>query len=291
VTWQGLAYLCAVYIVWGSTYLGIRIAVRDGAGFPPFTLGSLRAIVAGTILLTITWLLRQRMRPTRGELGVLVISGVLLWVGGNGLVAWAEQRADSGYAAVVVGSTPIWVAAMDALLDHRRPSTLVLLALLLGLAGVVLLSVPAVQGGTPLDLPAIAALFGASLTWAMGSVLQRRRPVGLGPWVSSAYQLLFGGLGFIPFILLLHEPLPPHPTTEAWLAWAYLVVFGSLIGFSSYIQVLHRLPTTIAMTYSYVNPVIAVLLGWLLLREPLTALTVSGVALVLLGVAGVYRAR
>jgi drug/metabolite transporter (DMT)-like permease len=290
VTWQGLAYLAAVYVVWGSTYLAIRVAVRDGSGFPPMTMASMRAIVAGTILLGITALLGARIRPTRGELGVLAISGILLWVGGNGLVAWAEQRADSGYAAVVVGSTPIWVAILEASLDRRRPSLNLLWSLALGLGGVGLLSVPAWEHGSSLDLPTMLALLGASLTWAIGSLLQRRRPVSLGPWVSSAYQLILGGLGFLPLIVLLHEPLP-RPAPEAWLAWGYLVTFGSLIGFSSYIQVLHRLPTRIAMTYSYVNPVIAVLLGWVLLREPLTPWTLGGVALVLLGVAGVYRSR
>jgi drug/metabolite transporter (DMT)-like permease len=290
VNWQGLAFLLVVYVVWGSTYLGIRVAVRDGSGFPPFTMGATRAFVAGGVLLLVTALLRQRIRPTRTELWVLFVSGVLLWAGGNGLVAWAEQRADSGYAAVVVGSTPIWVAAIEAVLDRRRPSTMLIAALLLGLIGVAFLSVPALEQGSRIDAPTVVALFTASATWALGSVLQRRRRVTLGPWVSAAYQMLFGGVGYLPLIVLNHEPIP-HPTPDAWLAWAYLVVFGSLVGFSSYVQVLHRLPTRLAMTYSYVNPVIAVLLGTVLLSEPLSAWTLAGVTLVLLGVAGVYRAR
>src|SRR5687768_10949982 len=118
VTWQGLAYLLVVYLVWGSTYLAIRVAVREGSGFPPFTMSALRVLVAGLALLAFCRLRDLRVRLTREELWVLAVSGLALWFGGNGLVAWAEQRADSGYAAILVGTTPIFVALIESRLDR-----------------------------------------------------------------------------------------------------------------------------------------------------------------------------
>ena len=124
VTGEGLAYLFAVYFIWGSTYLAIRVAVRDGSGFPPFTMGAMRMLAASILLFLWAVLRRQGMRPSRRDLGVLVASGLLLWVGGNGLVVWAEQRAASGYAALLIGTTPIWAAIIESVLDRRAPSRL-----------------------------------------------------------------------------------------------------------------------------------------------------------------------
>jgi drug/metabolite transporter (DMT)-like permease len=283
-----VGYLLVVYVVWGSTYLAIRVAVREGAGFPPFTMAAMRTLLAAAVLLGAGRLLGQRLRLSQREAVVLAASGLLLWLGGNGLVVWAEQHADSGYAAVVVGSTPIWVATIEGLLDRQPPSWLLVVSLGLGLAGVAVLS--GLSRTAQVDLSALAALLGAALTWSAGTVLQRRRPVEVAAAVSSGYQLLFGGLGFAGLVLLTGEPRP-QPTPEAWLAWLYLVVFGSLIAFTAYVLVLRKLPGSIAMTYSYVNPVIAVLLGALLLAEPVTLATLLGVGLVLLGVGGVYRTR
>ena len=288
--WAGLVYLLVVYVVWGSTYLGIRIAVREGTGFPPFTMAAMRGIAAGCLLLLWAAATRKQLRLSRGEALVLAASGALLWVGGNGLVVWAEQRADSGYAALVVGSAPIWVAMMESLLDRRLPSLLLVGSLLTGLAGVGLLTAPALAAGLAVDVGVAGALVLAAVTWGAGSILQRRRPAAAPPLVTAAYQLLFGGVGLGLVALLAREPTP-QPTTEAWLAWGYLVVIGSLLGFTSYVQALHLLPTNVIMTYAYVNPVIAVLLGWLVLHEPITLWTLGGMALVLLGVAGVFRDR
>lgn len=260
--------------------------MREGSGFPPFTMAAMRTLVAGAILLLASGALRHRLRLTRAELGVLIASGTLLWLGGNGLVVWAEQHAGSGYAAVIVGSTPIWVAIITALLDRRAPSWLLVASLVLGLLGVAILS--GLGASSQVDVAALAALLGASLTWSLGTVLQRRRPVGVSAQVSSAYQLLFGGVGFVVLRVLTGEPTP-HPTPEAWLAWGYLVVFGSLLAFTAFIAMLRLLPANLAMTYSYVNPAVAVLLGWLLLGEPLSVWTFVGVGLVLVGVGGVYR--
>lgn len=288
--WTDYTYLLLVYLVWGSTYLAIRIAVREGSGFPPFTMTGMRTVAAGGLLLLWTAATGQRVRLSRREMLTLAASGGLLWTGGNGLVVWAEQWAASGYAALVVASAPIWAALLESLFERKLPTALLVGALLVGLAGVGLLSVPADAAGAPLEVASLVALLLAALTWSVGSVLQRRHPVGVSPLVSAGYQMLFGSVGLLLAALLTGEPRPT-PTPEAWLAWAYLLGVGSLVGFTAYVQALHRLPMAIAMTYAYVNPVIAVALGWLILGESITLWTVSGMALVLLGVAGVFRDR
>jgi len=286
---SGLLHLLVIYIIWGSTYLAIRVAVREGSGFPPFTMGALRTLIGGGILFLLAALRRHRLRPTRFELQILIASGLLLWLGGNGLVTWAETRADSGYAALIIATIPIWIAIIEAVVDRRVPPPLLIASLLVGLLGIGVLSAPHLAGGDSRDLAALGALLLAPLSWALGTVLQRRRPVGVAPQVSASYQQLFGGLGFATVALLLREPAPT-PTREAVVAWLYLVIMGSVIAFSSYVAALQLLPTRVVATYAYVNPVIAVLLGAVILDEPVTASTLVGTALVLAGVAGVFRA-
>lgn len=286
--WVGLLHLLVIYVVWGSTYLAIRVAVREGAGFPPFTLGALRLLVAGGLLMLGVAVARLPLRLSRQDFTVLVLSGILLWIGGNGLIMWAEQRADSGYAALLVSSTPIWVAVIEALLDRKMPSTLLIASLLTGFAGIGLLAGPVLFTGDPADALSVLALLVAPLSWGLGTMLMQRRPVRLNPFVTSGYQQLFGGLGFAVVAVALGEPAPT-PTPEAWWAWGYLVVVGSLFAFTSFLLAVRMLPTSIVMTYAYVNPVVAVFLGWLILHEPVNVWTIAGTTLVLLGVAGVFR--
>ena len=283
-------HLGIVYLVWGSTYLAIRVAVREGSGFPPFSMGASRVILAGLLLLGWAALSRKRVRLTGRELLVLGGSGLLLWSVGNGLVLWAEQRADSSLAALMVGTTPIWAVLIEAALDRRRPSPLLLAGLFSGLLGIGLLSAPVLAGGVRADVLSVVALALAAIAWAMGSVLQNRNPVDLSLRVSSGYQHLAGGMGFLVLVLLMREPLP-RPQPQALAAWGYLLVFGSLIAFTSYVQTLRKLPMSIATTNAFVNPVIAVILGAALLQEPITPWKVSGAALVLLAVAGAFRDR
>jgi drug/metabolite transporter (DMT)-like permease len=286
----GLLNLFVVYIVWGSTYLAIRVAVRDGSGFTPFIMGASRAISGGVLLLAWSALRRKRIKPDRQELVTLLFSGLLLWLGGNGLVNWAEQRADSGLAALIIAATPIWVAIVTALVDRELPTLKMVAALLVGFAGMTVLSVPTLTSGVRSDFWSIVALLGAGLSWGAGSVLQSRKPVRLDVVVSAGYQQFFGGIGLLFMALLLKEPIP-NPVREAWMAWGYLLVFGSLLAFTSFVRALQLLPTKIVMTYPYVNPVIAVFLGWLILDETVSVWTFGGAALVLLGVAGVFRER
>ena len=287
---SGLIHLLVIYVVWGSTYLGIRLAVREGSGFPPFTMAALRVFVAALILLIWARLSRERLRLTRGEWVVMAGSGLLLWTGGNGLVTWGEQHADSGLAALLVASMPIFAALIEAALDRRRPSVLLMGSLLLGLIGVAALSAPVLMQGTSAETWAVAALLAAPLSWAAGSIwVQRRRP-DLGPLTVAATQQICGGVGFLILIFLTREPRPT-PTPEAWGAWAYLMLFGSVIAFSSFVRALRMLPVNVVMTYAYANPVIAVLLGWWILGEKVTGWTAVGAVLVVAGVAGVFRDR
>ena len=286
----GLFHLLVVYIVWGSTYLAIRYAVREGSGFPPFTMSGMRVIGAGAILLAWAAIRRKPLRLSRTELSTLAVSGLLLWPAANGLVVWSEMRADSGYAALLVGAMPIWAAILTSIVDRRMPSLLLIVSLLVGFAGIGVLSAPVLAKGARADVLSTIALLVAPISWSIGSLLQQRRPVRVSADVSSGYLMLFGGAGFIVAALLLREP-PPNPVPSAWAAWAYLLVFGSLLGFTSFVKALQLLPTNIVMTYAYVNPVIAVLLGWIFLREPVTLSTLGGTALILAGVAGVFRAR
>lgn len=290
ITPVGLLNLLVVYIFWGSTYLAIRVAVREGAGIPPFTLGLVRLLLAGVLLLAWSVLRGKRVRLSRQEVLVLGGSGLLLWTAGNGMVVWAEQRVDSLLTALLVASVPMWTAVMESLLDRRLPSLRLAISLVVGFAGTALLTLPTLRNGVRSDVISIGVILLASASWTAGTVLQSRRPVKLTPLVSAAYQQIFGGLGFLVLVLLVREP-KPTPTTEAWIAWGYLVVFGSIVAFSSYVRVLRLLPTSIAMTYAYVNPVIAVILGATLLGEAVTSTTIVGAALVLLGVAGVFRSR
>ena len=285
---KGLANLVIVYVIWGSTYLAIRLAVREGAGIPPFTLGAIRTFVAGGALLAWAVLRGMRVRLRRSEVVTLAIAGILMWVGGNGMVNWGEQRADSSYAALLVASVPIWTAFIQAALDRRRPSWSLVAALLIGFAGVGLLTAPRLASAGTADALSIGALLIAPVSWAIGTVLQLRRPVGVTPLVGAGYLHLFGAVGFILLALLTREPLP-SPTIEAWGALGYLIVAGSIVSFTSYIRALHALPTSVAMTYAYVNPVIAVILGAILLREPITPPILGGMALILIGVWGVFR--
>ena len=288
ITPAGLLNLFVVYFVWGSTYLAIRIGIRSGSGFQPFWFGGLRVLAAGSILLLIGLIRGKELRPSKMDLKVLIASGFLLWIGGNGLVVLAEQRIDSGLAALVVASTPIWVALFESILDKKIPSLLLIGSLIVGFSGIIILSLPLLTSGVRADILSIFAVLLASFSWSSGLVLQTRQPVSLSRGVSSGYQQLFGGMFFALIAFIVREPLPV-PTTEAWLAWGYLVLFGSILAFTAFVSALQILPTSLVTTYAYVNPVIAVLLGWMILRESITPWTIIGGVFVLAGVTGIFR--
>jgi drug/metabolite transporter (DMT)-like permease len=284
---NGLFHLAVVYVVWGSTYLAIRIAV-GGGGWGPFWLGAARTVLGGFILLALAASRRRRLRPTLAELAILVPSAVLMWIGGNGGVNWAEQRLDSGLVALIIGSMPLWVALMESFLDRRLPSLLLAGSLVTGFAGLVVLSYPVLRTGVAADAWGVLAVITAAITWGGGSLMLRRRPMTLGPVAMAGVQQLIGSVAFVVMAAAVGEALP-QPSNPAWLAFAYLVLFGSVFAFSSYLRALQLLPTSLVMTYTYVNPVIALFLGWLILDEPIGGWAIVGMVLILSGVVGVFR--
>jgi drug/metabolite transporter (DMT)-like permease len=185
---------------------------------------------------------------------------------------------------------PMWVVLMESLIDRRRPSFQLVLSLVIGFTGLGVLTLPMWRHGLHGDLAGIAAVVLAAVCWGGGSVWLKRKPVLLDSMVAAGLQLLFGGVGFLAMVVLTREPLPT-PTPQAWAAWVYLVVFGSVIAFTCFIYALKMLPATIVMTYTYVNPVIAVFLGWLLLSESITTYTLAGTILIVAGVYGVFREK
>jgi len=289
-SWPGLLNLLVVYIVWGSTYLAIRIAVQGDGGFPPYILGGMRVVAAGIILFILGIIRGEKLKPTRSELVTLFSSGLLLWVGGIGSMNWAEQRIDSGLASLMIAAVPIWVTVIEAGIDRRLPTLRMVVALIIGLSGIAILTYPTMTAGEPADVFSIFLALFAGLNWASGSTLQNRRPVSLSPMISAGYQQLFGAVGFGVIIMLKGECWV-NPSLDNWLAWGYLAVFGSLLAFTAYVKALKLLPLKIVATYAYVNPVIAVFLGWLVLRETVTLWTFGGATLVLLSVAGIFRER
>lgn len=289
-TWVGLGHLLVVYIVWGSTYLAMRITVMDGSGFPPFSMGSSRLIVAGCLILLFCYFWGKKMRLELNEIALLVLTGNLMWLGGNGMVLWAERNVDSGYAALLVGTTPIWIMMVESIIDKKRPSWLLVISLFTGLLGAGILTGPVWLYGDSMALLDAGVLIFAAFSFGLGSLIQSRRPIKADPLVCSGFQQVFGGIGFTIVAVALREPWPT-PSPEALWAWGYLVVFGSFIAFTSFLFALKYLPTNIATTYAYVNPVIAVFLGWLILDEKITIWIVAGTLLVLLGVAGIFRSR
>ena len=287
---KGLFHLGLVYFVWSTTYLAMRIGVTPGDGFPPFLFGAFRAPVAAAILLAISFLRGLPMRPTRSESVSLIATGWLLWLGGNGLILWAEQYAASGFACLMVSSAPIWVTILELLLYRKKPPLSLVVSLVLGFGGVAVLSAASFEISGTTRVSAIVALVLAPLSWALGSVIQSRRPVSLAPQVMSGYQQAAASVGFAPLALGFQESVP-HPGVGAWLAWGYLVVFGSVIAFTSFVVVLQLLPINIVMTYAYVNPVLALFLGWLLLGEAVPAITMVGASLVMVSVFMIFRIR
>jgi drug/metabolite transporter (DMT)-like permease len=287
---KGLFHLVIVYLVWGSTYLFIRVAVREGSGFPPFAMAGSRILCGAAILFALAWVLKYRLSVSRSELRVLAVSGVVMWLGGNGMVTWAERHADSGYAALILGTTPIWAVILEAILDKEVPSPLLILSLLVGFTGLGVLVWPILQKGVSADLASTAALLFAAVIWPAGSMMLQRTPPKSTSVVVAAYQQFSGGIGLVAAMALTAEPWP-QPNPSAWIGWAYLVIAGSVISFTSYVIAVRTLPITVVTTYAYVNPVIAVLLGRVVLDEQITPSTLVGMALILAGVAGVFRHR
>lgn len=274
-----VAYL-VVCLVWGSTYLAIRIGVGV---FPPFLFAGVRFFIAGVILLSGALAFGASL-PTRGrDWAVLAVVGLFLLAGGNAMVVWAEQYTPSGVASIFVVTVALWMAFFDAVVPGGpgRVSVRVIAGLLLGFGGTILLVGASPAAILHADLRGPLALTGASASWAFGSIFYKRQHPATSPYVGAAIQMLAGGAAVTTLGLALGEGSRVHVTATGVEALLYLVVFGSLVGYSAYSYALKHAPATVVGTYAYVNPVIAVLLGWLLLHEPVTARTFLAMALIL----------
>ena len=275
-----LLAFAAIYLVWGSTYLAIRFAIET---IPPFFVAGARHVAAGALLYA--WARgRGATAPTRAQWLTAAGLGGLMLLGGNGAVTWSEQRVPSGLAAVIVATVPLWIV----LLEGKRPSRRVTLGIVLGLAGIGLLVGPGeIAGAGRIDPLGALVLVGGSLSWAIGSLRGRTARLPASPQVSTAAQMLTGG-GLLLALGLATGELPrllaAAVSPRSLLAVAYLVVFGSLIGFSAYVWLMRVAAPARVATYAYVNPVVAVALGAAFGGEPLTLRTLLASAVIVLAV-------
>jgi drug/metabolite transporter (DMT)-like permease len=275
--------LGVVYVVWGSTYLAIAIAVET---LPPLLYSGVRFSLAGLILAT--WLAFRRvdLRISRRELGGAAAVGILMLASGNGLVSVAERTVPSGVAALIVASIPLWIVLYRMIAgDHVRRDLLA--GVLLGLLGVAILVIPGGLNGT-IDPFGALLLFGATLSWALGTFLSPRLSTPRNALVSTCYQMLAGGVVLIIASLPLGEFAHVDAASfsaRSLFAFAYLVVFGSLIAYTAYTWLLQNAPVSLVSTYAFVNPVVAVVLGALILGEAITANILIGAAVIVVAVA------
>jgi drug/metabolite transporter (DMT)-like permease len=289
-----LAAFAAVYIIWGSTYLAIRFAVET---LPPLLMAGARFTIAGLILLLWSRTVQHAERASRSDWRTGLVSGALLLLGGNGAVVWAETRVPSGIAALLVAVVPLWMVLLDWLRPGgRRPAAPVFVGLALGLVGLGLLIGPDALHGGRGGVSTIGAvvLIAGSLSWAVGSLYIKQAPRPTTSLNGSGTQMFAGGLCLLVAGTLVGElaKLDVAQVSErSVLGFLYLVVFGSLIGFTAYLYMLAHSTAAKASTYAYVNPVVAVILGWAFAHEPLAMRTILSAAVILASVVIITAAR
>jgi drug/metabolite transporter (DMT)-like permease len=276
--WGGLA---TIYVVWGSTFLAIAVAVRD---LPPFLSMAIRHLIAGALLFVFVWWRRGwRLDLGRREWGAAFLFGGALFLTGHGLLAWAQQDVPSGIAALLVGTIPLWFAILARLAFGERLGGRAAIGLVLGFAGLALLVDPTGEEGAE-PLGALAIVFGAFM-WAAGSLAARRLPLPKDTLLSAAMGMLAGGALLAVVSGLGGEFDDASFTPEALGATAYLIVMGSLVAFSAYVWLLRVVPASTVSTYAYANPVIAVILGWAFNDEVISGRTLVAGAAIVAGVA------
>ena len=288
-TWLVWLALGIVYVVWGSTYLAIRITVET---LPPLLTGGLRFIAAG--LIVFVWLRLRRgarsFRLTRAEIGASAVVGAALLFGGNGMVMIAEQDVPSALAALIIASVPLWVVVLRSIF-RDKVSLGTLVSVLVGFVGVGVLLLP---GSRPegVRLGGLLLLVAASLSWAGGSFFSKKLPLNRDPLVSTGLQMLLGGLIMAVAGVARGEAVNIDVasfSTASIVALVYLVSIGSLVAFTAYVWLLQNAPISKVATYAYVNPVIAILLGWLILDEKFTTTIVLGATIIVASVAFIVR--
>ena len=275
--------LAAVYVIWGSTYLAIRFALEGG--FPPFLLGGIRFLIAGGLMYAfLRW--RGVPAPTRPQWRNAAVMGLLLMLFGNGMVNLAEQTVSSGMTAVAVASAPLWIGIFSAMRGDK-PGRMEWIGIAIGFLGVLWLNADSSLTASPVGL---VALLVASLSWSFGSVWSRGRDLP-SPFMSSAAQMLCGGVAMCIVGAAVGERFDGMPSAHGLAAFAYLIVFGSIIGFSSYIWLLHHVRPALASSYAYINPAIAVALGAWLAHERFGTHELMAMGVILFGVVAITVAK
>lgn len=281
--WKIVAAFVAVYVFWGMTYLAMRVAVED---IPPYLMAGTRFVLAGAMLYAIARRPGDEAPTSLNWRAAFVVGGFLL-LGGNASVAWAEQRVSSGLAALLIGVMPIWMVSLEWLRGGSRPRLNVIAGLLLGALGVGLLVLPQ-GGGDRVDRLGAVVLIVAAASWAWGSVISKSAGLPKSPFMATSMEMIAGGTLCIVVAVLTGELegfSPAQVSGQALLAWLFLVIFGSLVAFTAFIWLLGVVSIAKVGTYAYVNPIVAVLLGWAILDEPVTLTTVFAAILILCGVA------
>ena len=283
--WKTLLAFAIIYFVWGSTFFAIRVGVRE---VPPFLLAAMRFSVAGLILYA--WMIARGERsPTGRQWRSAFLLAILIFVFDYGLLFWAEQRVPSGMAAVMLATIPVYMALSEIIFLRTQKLTVRLaVALLIGVGGVaVLVSRSLNVGGAPIDRLGAVALLVAGISWSAAATLTRKLPLPPSKVMSSGVQMLAGGVMLALTAATLGEFRNFHPSDisrAAWLSLVYLIIFGSIVAFTAYVWLIHHESPTKVGTYAYVNPVVAVVIGYFLGGEPLDLRTILGTAFVLISV-------
>ena len=289
--WMVILAFALVYLFWGSTYLGIDIAVQT---IPPALMCGLRFSIAGVVMLTVCAATGRKILYSPRQIALAAVVGLLLLMGGNLTLSYAELAVSTGLAALIIAITPLWFLVLDSLLlgDHhisRRGKA----GLALGIAGLFVLFWPELQAGAlgHREFWASLSLLGGSFSWALGSVLSKRWQSGMDVFSATGWQMTAAGVGNFLFAVLNRDLSRATWTPRGLGAVLYLVVCGSWIGYSAYIWLLEHVPTSKVSTYAYVNPVVAVFLGWLILHERVDRFILAGSAIVILSVILVTSAK
>jgi len=284
--WLVWAALGAVYVIWGSTYLAIRVMVED---VPPLLGASVRFLVAGLVMLAFLAARGRRIRVAPRALAGAALVGLLLPAGGNGVVTVAEQNVPSGLAALLVASVPLWVVLLRLVIARERVATGTLVGVGVGFSGLALLLLP---GSRPADATTVGVILVliAACSWATGSFLSPRLTMPADPLVSTAWQMVAGGAALLVGGVIAGEPLDVglgHASAQSLLALAYLITAGSWVAYTAYAWLLQNAPISQVATYAYVNPLVAVVLGWAILDEQLVVGMLAGAGLVVASVAAI----
>jgi drug/metabolite transporter (DMT)-like permease len=278
------AAFLAVYIIWGSTYLAIRFVIES---LPPFFMAGTRFLLAGTILYAWTRL-HDRGRESKHDWGVAFVVGGLMLLGGHGAVVWAEQWVPSGLTSLLIGTVPLWMVFSDWLWNRHKPSLRVFAGLAMGFVGVILLAGGVGSlGASSVDVAGAAIIVFGAFLWANGSLYSRSTKTAGSPLMSTALEMVAGGILLLLASLTVGEWSRVRldlVSERSLIAWVYLVVFGSLVAFTCYIWLLKVTTPTRVSTYAYVNPIVALFLGWVLAGEPLTLRSGLAAAIILAAV-------